>query len=114
MNLAGFVNVLWPGTSVHDAVRVGVLWWINVAISNASEEWVVCLVWPVEVRHCLVALVEKDVCSTQPLFRETTNMLVHPSLSSSQEPEDALDDKVRDEPAQSTLSDRSVHICSFE
>lgn len=72
------------------------------------------LVGSVEVGHSFAALVEEDECATEAVVGKGTDVLVHASLCSGQEPEDTLDDKVGYEPAETAGGDGAVHIGCFE
>jgi hypothetical protein len=99
MDSARVINILGPCAGIDDSVGVCIFRWVNVAIPDTSQNGVVLLVGPVEVRHGLVTLVEEHECPTQSFVWQTTDVLVHASLCSRQEPQYSLDDKVGDEPA---------------
>lgn len=72
------------------------------------------LVRTIEIRHRLIALVEKDESSSESLFGKSADMLIHASLRSSQEPKNSLDHKVGNEPAQSALRNCPMYIRGFK
>jgi hypothetical protein len=108
------INRLRPGACVDSSIGRSILRRINVAVTDKGQKRIVGLIRTIEIRHRLVALVEKNKSSPQSLFGESPDMLIHAGLGSGQKPEDALDHEIRNEPAQSALSDRPMNVCGFE
>lgn len=68
------------------------------------------LIRSIEIWHGLVALIEKDEGSAQPLLGKTANVLIHTRLGPRQKPKDSFDHEVGDEPSQPALRDCSMNI----
>lgn len=100
-------------TSVDMASGIRVFGWVDVAVAQKGE-WMFLLVGSIEVRHCSCALVEEHVGASQAVVREGTDVLIHAGLGARQEPEDALDDEVGDEPAEAAGGEGAVDVGGFE
>ena len=68
------------------------------------------LVWSVQVGHSFAAFVQEDESSAEAIVRQSTDMLIHTSLSPGQEPQHALNDEVGHKPAHSARSDSIVNV----
>jgi hypothetical protein len=75
---------------------------------------VLFLVRSVQVGHSFAALIQEDESSAKAIVRQSTDMLIHSSLSPGQEPQYALDNEIGHKPTHSARSDSIVNIRRFK